>query len=647
MLQRWLALGFTLSLTFFLSQTSVAQVADEVVGQVEISVSDDFSSKRSEVLYHVREKLSGKMIQLREKKANQLQHLKSGQTIRVRGTKKNQGQEMEVESVEAQAGDGASTTTEGDAQVTVAGRKILIVLVNLNDGTAVQSASSAASDVAAATNSVSHMFHTVSTGLYSFNVDGNGDGQPDVVTANVNLAGAGNCNYYSWSGEADKIATAQGINLSNYQHLLYVLPNNVGCSWGGVGNMPGIRTWVRFGGAYIKAHELGHNLGLHHAATDTNNDGVVDNEYGDSSCVMGNHGSLKGVNGAHAAQLGVYSAFSGKVLTGGSGLIELGSVDTHPLTTSLPQIYRIKKSDTNDYYYVTYRNGDNYGANLSSSYSGRINIHRYTGSGSSKTLFIRSLGLGETFTDSKNGIDISAVSKAADSSSMGIQVSGNCSSQQPSVSINPASIILTPSGSAQATLTLKNNDNDLCAATTFSVATSASTGFLASTSQTSVTLAALESVTLQVPVSTSLSSGSGSVYATISDNDGRTPNHAQVQVQASVSVDSTAPTAPTNLSASTRKGKVNLSWTASSDSGSGVAEYRIFRGGVQIGTSTTTSFADSSASGTVTYQVVAVDRAGNISAASNSVTLSLSTSSTSGGGSTKGGGGSGGKGRTK
>jgi hypothetical protein len=37
------------------------------------------------------------------------------------------------------------------------------------------------------------------------------------------------------------------------------------------------RTWI---------HELGHSLGMNHAGTDTNNDGVMEQEYGDDSCYM-------------------------------------------------------------------------------------------------------------------------------------------------------------------------------------------------------------------------------------------------------------------------------------------------------------------------------------------------------------------------
>jgi uncharacterized repeat protein (TIGR03806 family) len=88
----------------------------------------------------------------------------------------------------------------------------------------------------------------------------------------------------------------------------------------------------------------------------------------------------------------------------------------------------------------------------------------------------------------------------------------------------------------------------------------------------------------------------------------------------SPSVDTTAPTAPTNLVATPSAARVDLTWAASTDAG-GVASYRIFRNGgtTSIGNSTATNYADTSVSaGTAyTYQVSAVDVAGNVSTLSN------------------------------
>jgi len=93
--------------------------------------------------------------------------------------------------------------------------------------------------------------------------------------------------------------------------------------------------------------------------------------------------------------------------------------------------------------------------------------------------------------------------------------------------------------------------------------------------------------------------------------------------------DTSPPTAPSNLATTgTTSSSISLSWTGSTDN-VGVTGYQILRapgttGGTfaQVGTSTTTTFTNSSltASTTFRYQVRAVDAAGNASAVSNTVT---------------------------
>jgi titin len=96
---------------------------------------------------------------------------------------------------------------------------------------------------------------------------------------------------------------------------------------------------------------------------------------------------------------------------------------------------------------------------------------------------------------------------------------------------------------------------------------------------------------------------------------------------ATTAADSTAPTAPTALKATAAKRKVNLSWTGSTDTGSGVAGYRVYRSStgstgtfVLVTTTTSTSVGVEAATGTTYwYRVTAYDRAGNESAPSSVV----------------------------
>jgi Glycosyl hydrolases family 16 len=100
--------------------------------------------------------------------------------------------------------------------------------------------------------------------------------------------------------------------------------------------------------------------------------------------------------------------------------------------------------------------------------------------------------------------------------------------------------------------------------------------------------------------------------------------------------DTTPPSAPTNLSSPSHTDvSASLTWNASTDN-VGVTGYQIFRNGSQVATSSTTSFTDAglTASTTYSYVVKAVDAAGNVSAASN--TIAVTTSASSGGGGSSG-----------
>ena len=98
--------------------------------------------------------------------------------------------------------------------------------------------------------------------------------------------------------------------------------------------------------------------------------------------------------------------------------------------------------------------------------------------------------------------------------------------------------------------------------------------------------------------------------------------------------DTTPPSVPANLAATgTTAASASLAWSPSTDN-VGVAGYRVYRDGVQVGTTAGTTFTDTglSASTRYTYTVAAYDAAGNVSAQSGGVTATT-TSSGGGGGS--------------
>jgi len=102
-------------------------------------------------------------------------------------------------------------------------------------------------------------------------------------------------------------------------------------------------------------------------------------------------------------------------------------------------------------------------------------------------------------------------------------------------------------------------------------------------------------------------------------------NTANVTTSAIV-VDTTAPSAPTNLTASgTTSASTNLSWTASTDN-IAVTGYEVYQGATLKATVTTTSYTVTglTASTAYTFSIKAKDAAGNVSAASNVVNVTTS-----------------------
>ncbi len=114
---------------------------------------------------------------------------------------------------------------------------------------------------------------------------------------------------------------------------------------------------------------------------------------------------------------------------------------------------------------------------------------------------------------------------------------------------------------------------------------------------------------------------SGQTYSyQVSAYDARSNESAKCTAINVTTPDGIAPSTPTNLTAtSISQTQINLAWTASTDNVA-VTGYKIFRGGQQIGTSATASYADTTCSSytTYTYQVSAYDAAGNNSGLSNS-----------------------------
>ena len=120
----------------------------------------------------------------------------------------------------------------------------------------------------------------------------------------------------------------------------------------------------------------------------------------------------------------------------------------------------------------------------------------------------------------------------------------------------------------------------------------------------------------------------GTYSVTLSATNSGGTGTATLTLTVSNAPDTTPPTIPTNLSiVNITTSSISLAWTVSTDPTvtgqvtSGLAGYKIYRGGIQVGTSTTGSFTNTglTASTTYSYTVSAYDNAGNVSAPSSAV----------------------------
>ncbi len=465
------------------------------------------------------------------------------------------------------------------------------------------------------------------------------------VVAPVTIDKIVGCPVYDYANAADAAALSQrGVDVSNYQHRVYIIPSDSAadsdCGWlalgvlGSYGSTGTLRSWSTIIDASAVAHELGHNVGWHHAATDTNNNGYnasegTDVEYGDTSDTMGYCCTEKKFNAVHMDQIGWYDSQPvGTMLTvasaGSYTLVPLGS---DPVAAPGTQILKVSKPDTNEVYYLSYRQRIGRDANVPTSYTGGLNIHHASETGR-WSYFIQTLADGQFFDDPANGLTIQQ--NWHDASGVNITVSyDSCLPANPTVSVAPAAQSVDPAvtGAAVYDVTVTNNDSPGCDTDTFTLVSDL--GTLAANSAQAAPGASADAVALTVI--TEMVDGDYGINVTASRGASTGAGSA------TLTVDSLAPTAPGNPAAVQKKVKgrqsIEVTWTASSDAGSGVAYYEVSRDGLVLGTTSSLKFADSSATldESHIYGVVAMDGVGHGSGPA-------ATTFTPGGGSSPGGG---------
>ncbi|MCH8098723.1 MAG: hypothetical protein IID53_16845 [Proteobacteria bacterium] len=589
-----------------------------VQGEVTVVHIDYFEQGRSKTSYYLRDLASNTVFQLQFERQPPAT-LKTGDKVTVRG--RAVGRKLwvgEIASGVQQDGGAAEQTQEAGTVAAAAGeRRALLMVINMTTAPGYYGETTAQEGAGALFTdgySVDSVYRQSSFGQLAFP----GDRPTDVIILDGIPYNAG-CPFYTIARDADAAAVAAGIDLAPYQHKVYLVPpaSISDCNWialgelGSFGSTSPRRSWSTRNKAVVHAHEIGHNLAWHHAATDPDNDGTANSEYGDISDVMGYCCYTRKFNAPHMDQIGWFDGMPGTVVdvTAG-GDYTIAVLGSDPNLSSDPQVLRIDRLDSVNDYYLSYRQPIGLDAAISATYTSGVNIHHANPSGI-WSYFIDALANGESFVDAANGLTITQTAKGADFVTVNISF-GGCVRQAPSLALGPSTLLVSDTGGAAPiyNATLTNNDSQGCDDGYYGL--SPDSGLLSSTvTPNGGTVAPGQELqgTLTVDVA-GAADGVYTLWLTATDSD--------VSASANLRIDTTAPLAPSDVG--TAKKKVNgvlsvrISWSAAADvePGSGVVSYRVWRDGAAVGVTSNLNYTDGAApvDGTYVYTVTAIDRAG-------------------------------------
>jgi len=183
----------------------------------------------------------------------------------------------------------------------------------------------------------------------------------DVLGYYTISADRSSCQWSTWHKLARDAATAAGVNLSTYTNVMAIWPGQSVCGWAGIAYLPGTNSALNGTISWTTAsHELGHNLGAHHAqslsCTDPGGARVpvsstcTTSEYGDPFDRMGS-GAVH-FNHFHRRQLGFLAGGDQQTATA-TGSYTIG-VASHASSDG-PKIVRVPRGDGTYVYLETRR----------------------------------------------------------------------------------------------------------------------------------------------------------------------------------------------------------------------------------------------------------------------------------------------------
>jgi uncharacterized membrane protein len=354
----------------------------------------------------------------------------------------------------------------------------------------------------------------------------------------------------------DAAATHDGIDVSQYVHVLYLISEST-CGYTVASTLGGPRGWINSDfEMQVVANVFGYNLGLRHSNALNCSPDILGNsctviESGDLFDVMGNTTGSH-FNAYQKERLGYLNYGTSQKITAVSmpGTYDITPYEdtSSPTAVKALKIFRNQDSSsgTNYYFYIEYRQPLGFDAALQQTYPsvfGGVLIHfasdNPANSGDLLDMNPQTAGVfndaalpfGNSFTDSVGGVIITAKSGDANAAHVQVQFTGqSCVPAVPTISVLPA----TQTGLAGAKLsynvTVTNADTSACNQATFALTDSVPSGWTASLQPASLTLApgATGTATIAVTSPVNTSPGAYSFYVRATSNNSGYQNFVQV-----------------------------------------------------------------------------------------------------------------------
>ncbi|WP_299805992.1 Ig-like domain-containing protein [uncultured Shewanella sp.] len=327
-----------------------------------------------------------------------------------------------------------------------------------------------------------------------------------------------------------------GVNISDYDRLVYIYPENSDCGWTGQGTIGGNPSRAFINGSMTLrtvGHELGHNFGLYHAKDYDCSEGVLTGrcmsfEYGDTMDIMGKSGVTGHFNAFSKQQLGWITPDTGGIVTAESdGSYQLEPYETLP--AGIAKGLKVRRGTDADtglplWYYIEYRQAigfDDFLAGKNGITDGVV-LHLATENDMQSNLLIdmtpnsgiydfddAALLAGTSYTDPDAGVTITTEWADASGASVSVSYSGlSCVKASPSLSLLPNESAWVEAGtSVTYKATVTNNDSADCAISDYKVSAVVPSGWAAT--QNSLSLAPGMSGTVSLNVTSAAAATDG------------------------------------------------------------------------------------------------------------------------------------------